>query len=151
MADLYRTSGDPASMITLGPRLRMLPATPNMVVGAFCGRGLVTIVPEVFRSGHRGRSSYLIATDGSGLQAWIPAFGPAPWATSPEGLAAELLEHGISNAISSGAPPAHIAEAHGPYDGREIQPYAARPRATAPPAAPASRPAASSSQMELFA
>ena len=137
-------------MITLGVRCRMMPSTPAGVVRAFRDRGTITIVPEVFRSGHRGPSSYLLASDSSELQAFIPAFGDDAWATSPEGLAAELMRAGLVAVIAPGAPPPSIAAEAGPYDGRPILDHVA-PATVHSPRSRAAPASAYAPQLELFA
>lgn len=129
---LHQPAGDFASMISLGISPRRLPAVPAQVLEQLRGHGQVAIVPEVFRSGYRGPSSYLFTSDRSRLSAFVPSFGPNPWARSPEELAQLLLAAGIDCAICSGVPAPWVRE-FAVMEGEEIKPYAVAPVAAAPP------------------
>lgn len=139
-------------MITLGRYTYSLPAVPAQVIDAFRPRGIVHIVPEIFRQGSRGPSSYLFPADGSDLMAFIPSFGPNPWAMSPEALVAHLMEAGLT-AVLVCAPPGReqISKMAGELTG-EAKPY--MPTIPEPVAAAASKvkvkPSTDADQFDLF-
>lgn len=165
----------------LGTHHHRLPATPAEVLAVFAGRAPVRVVPEVQLSGARGPSAFLFAGDGSGLMAWIPAFGADAVAASPDGIAHWVAQGRISCALVGGTAD-DLARMPGPTGGDEVQPWrvplifiaeelpapeviqAAEPIAPAEPtmsltpkARPAPRPAQAVraggdwSQLELFA
>jgi hypothetical protein len=149
-ARLHQSAGDFASMIIIGVWPWRHPATPALVLEQLRGRGQIDLIPEDFPTAHRGKSSTLFARDGSEISAWMPAFGPNPWATSPEQLCAFLMDAGITVRICSGVP-AEALRIVGPvYDERPVQDYHPKTR-EAPRPRPVAPAPADTDQLELFA